>query len=100
MSLDPDACKKLAQGLVASACEHLTTEPPELKPASNYRLARARREHWRRWHRVRSITVEWFRDPARSAKWCELAGFDWDVIVSDLNTRGLLTTVAPPTHGT
>lgn len=38
----------------------------------------------------RAYEVAFFRDPARCAKWCEMAGYDYGAIVSKLDAQGLL----------
>lgn len=40
----------------------------------------------------RDRDIAFFRDATRSARWCEMAGFDWAAIVSKLDQQGLLAT--------
>jgi hypothetical protein len=39
---------------------------------------------------MRTFEIDFFRDPARASKWCEMAGWDLDAVVSKLDKAGLL----------
>lgn len=43
-----------------------------------------------RWNKGRAVELRFWREPKRSAFWCEVAGFDWDVFYSWLTESGIL----------
>lgn len=50
----------------------------------------ARKASWPAYEFDRDREIAFFRDPSKSAKWCEVAGFDWAAVVSKLEHAGLL----------
>lgn len=86
-----DPIRSLAAAVVMEAIENLQSNPPtrngphpDSKPYGNWAL------RWRNWIFGIERDIQFFRDPARSARWLDMAGLDWEAAVEKLEKRGLL----------
>lgn len=72
------AYRRLALALLADSVKVLRVKRPPGRQAGEA------------WDRGRTAELRFWRDPARSAFWCEAAGYDWNVFVGWLTDSGML----------
>jgi len=82
--------RNVAATLLRDAAWVLRRPPPNSTPPDGKDARRAWVVQWRYWIRERKRDVGFFKNPWRSAMWCEAAGLDYEAVLSRLSAEGLL----------
>lgn len=90
--------RALASDLILDAIRILDMPPPSSTAPKDRKRTGGKKlcptckwvRGWQAWRDRHNRETDFFNSPRKSAVWCELAGFDWDAVVSRVRARGLL----------